>query len=358
MTVAKFVQPDMTQHDAATYKALIDGAISVLARMGAGFAPRAEDTPSMKIAVDAGVIFNRATGGFISVAAQTTAVISAPVSDSKIVRVYIDEQGVVGKVEGSAAASPVAPSYPPGCFPICQVTISSATTSITNAAITDERAFGVSYGVPKNTFLITSSTTFVPPVGAKFLRVTPCGAGAGAGGGASAAADANKYGGGGGGGGACVLNRLFSPEALIIVIGAGGLGGANAATAGVAASAGTDGGATTVTGAVSGNVITCAGGVKGTAATAAANGTGGAGGTAGTGVAGTAGSNGTTNTSGGKGGGTGTGGVMSPYAPGGTPTSRSGTSGQRGGGGGGGCGFESGGKGGDGGNGFALIEVF
>ena len=40
--VSKFIQPDMTTQDAASYKANIDGAIAVLAQMGAGFAPRAE----------------------------------------------------------------------------------------------------------------------------------------------------------------------------------------------------------------------------------------------------------------------------------------------------------------------------
>lgn len=358
MTVSKFTQPDATTQDTETYKAAIDAAIHVHSSMGACFAPRAEDTPSMKVHVDAGALFDRAAGGFTTTAAQQTATITAPGSNSKIVRVYVDEGGVVGTVEGATAASPVAPDYPAGCFPIAQVTIASSTTSITNSMLTDERAFGTSYGVPKNTFLITADTTFVCPTNAKFMRLAAAGGGGGAGGGASSASDTNKYGGGGGGGAGSIFNRLFAPENLTIVIGQGGIGGANAATANVAATDGTDGTDTTITGVTSGNVITCDNGVKGLKATASANGTGGAGGAAGTGTAGTAGAAGTTNTSGGKGGGTGTGGVMTPTALGGTPASRGGTDGLRGNGGGGGCGFESGKKGGDGGDGFVLIEVF
>lgn len=358
MSVSKFTQPDFTNQQPNTYKGNIDGAVQVLSRMGAGFAPRAEDTPSMKIAVDAGAIFNRATGGYIAKSAQLTSTITAPGSNSKIVRVYIDELGQVGTVEGAVAASPVAPQYPAGSYPVCRVTITNATTTITNSMITDERAFGSSYGVPKNTFLIEKSTTFLCPPGAQFLRVTAAAAGAGAGGGASSAGDTNKYGGGGGGGGASVIGRLFAPVDLQITIGAKGVGGANAASSGVAATAGTDGGNTVVTDGGA-NTITCSGGVKGAAATAAANGAGGAGGAAGTGVAGTAGSAGVTNTNGGNGGGTGTGGLLSLGGAGAVLAStRTGTAGRKGSGGGGGIGFDAAGKGGDGGEGFVLIEVF
>ena len=334
--VSKFTQLDMTTQDAASYKANIDGSIAVLAQIGAGFAPRAQDTANMTVRVDPGALFDRSAGGFLALAAQSTAAIYAPGANSKIVRVYIDAAGVCGTVEGSASASPVAPAYPPGVTPLAQVTIAASTTTITNAMISDERAFATSHGTPRNTFLITTSQTFPCPVGAKILRVTAAGGGGGGGGGASSAADAAKFGGGGGGGAAGVVARLFGNENLIIVIGAGGVGGNSALTAGVTvASAATAGTATTVTGVASVATFSCAPGALGGAATAAANGAGGSGGAIGTGIAGTAGAIGVSNTNGGKGGNVGTASTTSMLAIGGTgavlATTRNGSNGLRGG---------------------------
>lgn len=363
MSVSKFTQPDMTTQEPSAYKAAIDGAVQVLARLGAGFAPRAEDTPSMKVHVDAGALFDRGSGGFITAAAQQTATITAPGSNSKIVRVYVDEAGVVGTVEGAAAASPVAPNYPAGCFPVAQVTIASATTSITNSMLTDERAFATNYGVPKNTFLVTSSTTFVCPTNAKFMRLTGAGAGGPGGGGCTKAGGSSHAGGGGGGSAGSILNRLWAPESLTIAIGAGAAGGVGGASNGSNATAASASGTTTITGYTSGNVITInPGGIGGaaTAATPTAGAAGAAGAAPTNGVAGTAGTAGTTGASavGGTGKGCGVGAAMSPTSPGGTisPDSRNGTAGVRGSGGGGGVG--AGGNGGKGGDAFLLIEVF
>lgn len=360
MTVAKFIQPDMTTQDVANYKANIDGAIAVLKQLGAGFAPRAADVPNMTLTVDAGALFNRASGGFMTMSSQVSAAIAAPASDSKIVRFYILESGTLGKVEGTSAVSPVAPAYPAGCFPIASVTVDSSTTEITNAMITDERAFGTGYGVPKNTVLITASNSnWVPPINTKILRITASGAGAGAGGGASSAADATKYCGGPASSASCVIARLFNPEALSITVGSKGIGGASAATAGVAASPGTSGGATTITGLTSGLTFTCAGGLLGAAATAAANGAAGAAPAAGTGIAGNVGTANTANVKGGDGGGTGPSGSLSAGGPGAVlATTRSGSNGKLGSGGGSAIGFGAGKKGGDGGDGFVLVEIF
>ncbi|AEV24629.1 hypothetical protein Dsui_0209 [Azospira oryzae PS] len=363
MTVSKFTQPDMTTMDPAAYKAALDAAINAMSRMGAGFAPRAADTPDMTVTVDPGALFNRSTGGFTTAAGQVTAAIATPgAGTSKIVRVYVTEAGVVGKVEGAASASPVAPAYPTGVFPVCQVTVADTTTAITNAMITDERAFNTGYGVPRNAFLVTASSTFACPNGAKFLRITAAGGGGGGGGGYSAAADATKYGGGGGGGAGSVISRMFTPENLAIVIGAGGAGGANASAAATNdAVAGSAGGTTTITGAYSGSAISCAGGGGGgRAVSTPANGAAGTAGAAGTGVAGTAGVAGTS-ISGGNGGGTGTSATLSAGGKGAAwaTTGRIGSPGSRGSGGGGGSGFQAGGLGGgNGGDGFVLIEVF
>lgn len=360
MAASKFTQPDCTAQDAATYKAAIDAAIAVLARLGAGFAPHAQDTPNMTVRIDAGVIYDPAAGTFVTFSGGDSPAITAPGTNSKIVRIYQTASGTVSKVDGTAAASPTPPAYPGGSIPICQVLVAAGTAEITNAMITDERPLPTGFAPSRNSFLVTQSGTWTCPTNAKGLRITAAGPGGGGGGGASAAADANKYGGGGGGGGGSVAARWFNPESLTITIGTGGAGGANAATAGTNGTAGSAGsGPTTVVGATTGLTISCAAGSGGAAATSAANGAGGAGGAAGTGVAGTAGAAGVSNTNGGNGGGIGSGGTGAPIGLGAVLAStRSGAPGLRGAGGGGGCGFLSGGAGGAGGDGFVLIEVF
>lgn len=358
--VSPFIQPDMTTQNAVEYKAAIDAAVSVLAGSGAGFAPDDGGDSDMSVRVGIGVLFNRGTGNRIVTSPQSAA-IAAPASNAWIVRGYVDESGVLSVAYGVAAASPVAPAYPPGAVPVFRVTVPTGTTQITNSMLIDERAWNSGYGTLKNTFLITSSATFACPAGAKFLRLTAAGGGGGGGPGASAAADATKYGGGGGGGAACVVARLFNPENLSIVIGAGGLGGTSASAAGgvVGQVGATAGGSTSVTGAVSGLTFTCAGGGLGGPATAAANGAVGAAGAAGTGIAGTAGGVATAGIKGGDGGGVGTGSSLSAGGKGAIlVTTRTGSSGQRGSGGGGAIGFGSSEKGGNGGDGFVLIEVF
>ncbi len=340
--VSPFIQPDMTTQNAVEYKAAIDAAVSVLASSGAGFAPDDGGDSDMSVRVGIGVLFNRGTGNRIVTSPQSAA-IAAPASNSWIVRGYVDEAGVLSVAYGVAAASPVAPAYPAGSVPVFRVTVPTGTTQITNSMLIDERAWNSGYGTLKNTFLITSSTTFACPAGAKFLRLTAAG------------------GGGGGGGAACVVASLFNPENLNIVIGAGGLGGTSASAAGgvVGQVGATAGGSTSVTGAVSGLTFTCAGGGLGGPATAAANGAVGAAGAAGTGIVGTAGGVATAGAKGGDGGGVGTGSSLSAGGKGAIlVTTRTGSSGQRGSGGGGAIGFGSSEKGGNGGDGFVLIEVF
>ena len=367
MTVSRWEQPDMTAHSAAAYKAALDAAIAVLANAGAGFAPSAEAVPSMKVALAAGAVFNRATGALSAVAAQTTGTLAAPGSNAWIVRVYVTEAGAVATVTGTAAASPVAPAYPAGAFPVARVTIAAGQTTITNADITDERAWAGSYGTPRNTYLVEASGTFTQPAGATFFRVTGAAAGGSGGGGATNAGGTSHAGGGGGSGGASVINRLWGAENLTLVVGAGVAGGASGATNGSNGADGTNGGNSSITGVSSGQSVTLSGGNKGTKATAATPtaGTGGASvaGPSG-GYAGQAGSNGTTGASatGGTSGGTGLIGstaTRSPGVAGGTisPAARGGLDGTRGAGGSGavGSGAYTGGRGGDG---FWLVEVF
>lgn len=141
MPVASFLPTDFTTQDSTTYKAAIDGNGSVLARLAAAFAPSQQATPNMTVAVDAGALLS--WGNVVSIAAQSTAVITAPVSNPRIDRVVIDVgNGVIATVTGTESATPTAPAIPSGYLPIAQVLLQTSSTAITNTMITDERITG------------------------------------------------------------------------------------------------------------------------------------------------------------------------------------------------------------------------
>ena len=90
------------------------------------------------ISVDAGYVLTAV--GVTEIAAQTTGVLSQPVSFPRIDRIAIDiESGTISVVSGTEAASPVAPDLPSGKAPCCQVRLETTTTIITDTIITDER---------------------------------------------------------------------------------------------------------------------------------------------------------------------------------------------------------------------------
>lgn len=141
MPVATFLQNDFTTQDATTYKAALDGNVSVMACLAAAFAPSQQATPNMTVLVGAGALLS--WGNVVSVAAQSTAVVTAPVSNPRIDRVVIDAgNGVIATVTGTESATPTAPAIPSGYLPIAQVLLAPGTTAITNAMITDERISG------------------------------------------------------------------------------------------------------------------------------------------------------------------------------------------------------------------------
>jgi len=77
---------------------------------------------------------------FSKVSQQNTAGIVAPVTNPRIDVVSLNiSTGDVAVTAGTEAASPVAPNYPAGHYPICQIALSVAQTQILNADITDER---------------------------------------------------------------------------------------------------------------------------------------------------------------------------------------------------------------------------
>ncbi len=141
MPVATFLQNDFTTQDATTYKAALDGNVSVMARLAAAFAPSQQATPNMTVAVSAGALMT--WGNVVPVAAQSTGVIAAPVTNPRIDRVVIDAgTGVIATVSGTESATPTAPAIPAGYMPIAQISLQTGVTSITNAMITDERVSG------------------------------------------------------------------------------------------------------------------------------------------------------------------------------------------------------------------------
>jgi hypothetical protein len=138
MTVATRVQPDSTTQTGPAYKAAIDSAAKVDARLAAAFAPCEQSTPNMTIALDAGHVFNGVAS--TEVAAQSTGSITAPVGNPRIDRIVVSRStGAVSVVTGTPAASPAAPSISAGYCPVAQVLLQTTSAAITNSMITDER---------------------------------------------------------------------------------------------------------------------------------------------------------------------------------------------------------------------------
>lgn len=141
MTVATPVQPNFNTMSAAIYKAALDAQTQVLGNTAAMYAPHEAATPDMTVKVDAGRFMAGAVT-LVTNAQQTTATLTAPVTNPRIDRVVIDAvTGVVSVVAGTENASPTPPAIPSGKLPVCQIALATATAAITNSLITDERAF-------------------------------------------------------------------------------------------------------------------------------------------------------------------------------------------------------------------------
>lgn len=127
--------------DPSSYKAKIDAGFNAQARLGWAFAPHAQATPNMTVALAAGALLQGTT--LTEVAAQSTGSITAPVTHPRVDRVVIDRAtGAASVVAGTEAASPSAPAIPSGKLPVARVALTVGMTAITNAAITDDRVAG------------------------------------------------------------------------------------------------------------------------------------------------------------------------------------------------------------------------
>ena len=253
---AKFIQPDHTSQDSATYKNNINASISVMARIAAMFAPHAQDTPNMTITIDAGSLL--VGSSIVSQNAQNTGTITAPTSNPRLDLVVIDAvTAAISVITGTEAGSPSLPAIPISKMPVAQIALSVSQTSIINSNITDLRigAGGSGGGVAitqasgNNTTAIattayadnnrlrqqvfTSSGTWTNPMYGSgqsiVVHVLAVGAGGGGGGGNGG------YGGCGGGGGAAVYMPVVIPssvQTVAVTIGTGGAAGASSAGTG------------------------------------------------------------------------------------------------------------------------------
>ena len=140
MTVNTPIIPDFSAQTGTTYVDNVDGGFSVSDRIAWAFAPHEQSTPDMTVRLDAGSIFNVDTDDLTEVAAQSTATITAPSTNPRNDIVYIDEAtGTVGVVAGAEAASPADPAIPAGKIPVARVSLTTSTSTITNAILSDLR---------------------------------------------------------------------------------------------------------------------------------------------------------------------------------------------------------------------------
>lgn len=91
---------------------------------------------------------------------QRTAAIVAPGSNSRIDRIVIDRiTAAVSVITGTPGVTPAVPALTAGVVPIAQVLLTSASTSITNGMITDERDLSALGGQASPQITIASATT-------------------------------------------------------------------------------------------------------------------------------------------------------------------------------------------------------
>lgn len=140
MGVWSWLNLNFTTQDPATYKANIDGDMTVAARIAAAFAPQQTATANMTVTIRAGAYMDNDT--LTEKAQQITANITAPVSNPRIDRIVLDQRTYTySRVQGAEAGSPTAPAIPAGNVPCAQILLQTSTSQIVNSMITDERCF-------------------------------------------------------------------------------------------------------------------------------------------------------------------------------------------------------------------------
>jgi len=118
-----------------------------------------ENSPaSMSVIIKSGKVMNGET--LVSIADQTTTIITAPVNNPRIDRIIINRTtGVYSIVAGVEAVSPTAPAIPADSQPSAQFTLQTTTTAITTALIVDERVSGsIDHSNAASTETLTNKT--------------------------------------------------------------------------------------------------------------------------------------------------------------------------------------------------------
>ncbi|MBK4720144.1 hypothetical protein JJL56_14815 [Azospirillum sp. YIM DDC1] len=111
---------------------------AVAQRIVGPFAPHAQVSPDLTIALDPGYLLNGTT--LTEVKAQVVGPFAPPASGFRIDRVVVDRATGTASVVVGTANSLTPPAIPFGKLPITRVFLDSTTETISNEAITDERA--------------------------------------------------------------------------------------------------------------------------------------------------------------------------------------------------------------------------
>lgn len=163
MSVANFLLTSFPTQDPATYKSAIDGDFMVTKRLVDAFAPHAQATPNLTVALDPGFTFYGAT--LTEVAAQNSAAVAAS-SRAGITRIDRVVADIITGAVAVVAGTSLAPAIPSGKMPVAQVALTTASTAITNAMLTDERAFPAnSRAADYQQFDSTLGGTWAAPLG-------------------------------------------------------------------------------------------------------------------------------------------------------------------------------------------------
>lgn len=130
---------------AGLFSADVDTLASGLAGDGvlAGLGVAAQSTPDMTVAVSAGQA--RIGGYFPFEAGENVTIATADSTHPRIDLVVMDHNGVLSRVGGTAAASPVCPAVPANSIPLALVYVPAGVTAITNAMLVDKRPVVADY---------------------------------------------------------------------------------------------------------------------------------------------------------------------------------------------------------------------
>jgi hypothetical protein len=103
-----------------------------------------QSTPNMTVQVSA-CTYKTSTGARKTATANSSlTVAAADTTNPRADIVYINSSGVISYLQGTAAASPVAPATPTGGFLLAQINVSANATSATNSNIVDMRKILIS----------------------------------------------------------------------------------------------------------------------------------------------------------------------------------------------------------------------